>query len=46
MTRHSAHLNLSQTKYTLDLLQRAGMQDAKSISYPGVSGSKLSAREG
>lgn len=46
VTRHSDHLNLSQTKYTLDFLQRVGMQDAKPISSPVVSGSKLSAREG
>jgi hypothetical protein len=39
-------LRLSQTKYTLDLLQRAGMLNCKPVSTPLVSSTKISASDG
>nr|CAN71469.1 hypothetical protein VITISV_038993 [Vitis vinifera] len=42
----SSQLDLSQTKYTLDLLTRTHMQDSKPCPTPLASGSKLSAYDG
>ena len=39
--QHDGSLILSQTKYILDLLEKAGMADAKGISTPMVSSAKL-----
>lgn len=46
VSRSPDRLVLTQTKYTLDLLQRANMLTAKPISTPVSSGSKLSAFQG
>lgn len=43
VSRSPDRLVLTQTKYTLDLLQRANMLTAKPISTPVSAGSKLSA---
>ncbi|XP_042518478.1 uncharacterized mitochondrial protein AtMg00810-like [Macadamia integrifolia] len=45
-TRTMAGLCLTQTKYSLDLLQKTGMTGCKSCGTPVASGSKLSAADG
>jgi hypothetical protein len=44
--RHDRYLLLTQHKYTLDLLDKAGMKDCKPLSTPSVLNHKLSSQDG
>jgi hypothetical protein len=46
VTQHSGGLFLSQQKYTIDILKRAGMMDYKPCSTPVDTHAKVSATEG